>query len=662
MSNHTFHFGQQELVMQGRLSAACFLPAILSIPITAVIIWIINPSIVDIPSLISIAGAGLLLVTLMALVFGRTSSLPIAFLVCIGILATLAFISSIVVTFTAIFVVISYYIWSRRKGELQASETDRKKEILILSGIISAIAAYNLQFIPVDNAFLFSSDRATVGDPDWLFKMLLAIMVKEHGVVTTGLHGTPWLQYHLTPSVLLAAISRMTGSSLASVLTYVYCLIINPLLMATVIYLSTQLAPPQKQEPMQIRWVWFLILLGGIFPIGMLVGGYYTGVYSSIGFLVLMVFTTALLEEKRNVFICSILIVLLTLTKVPFGFMGHILVVGFIAYDGIFRRRIDFQLVFILLSGGLVFYLFWFVLAESPGDSNPFYPGSVFNLFDVVKVFRASSDVGLILAWFGWSGELMSKIGSLLIGLIGVYWVFFVSYIYLLRKSRPHLKQFQFGLFFVAVLGCGALSLRFMNGNHLYFSNFASLISLPVIIGALGSSIKFRRPKGKIKTLLLCILVGTGGSAFLLQTESAVSKIRSVAVSNGEESSINDPTLKVLAELGELDTHQNYLVYVPPNDQFWHNCGPRQAFNIPLVSKRPGLRSLVYCSLNGVLWGPQNYYWWTYGYESYGRGDFKNSQEVSVSRDVLCSETMALGFQGYFHIQDGQAGDAITCN
>ena len=93
-------------------------------------------------------------------------------------------------------------------------------------------------------------------------------------------------------------------------------------------------------------------------------------------------------------------------------------------------------------------------------------------------------------------------------------------------------------------------------------------------------------------------------------------------------------------------------MYVAPDDPFWHDCGPRQAFNISLVSKRPGLRSLVYCSRNGILWGPQNYYWWTYGYEAYGWNDFNASQEVDVSEVILCSETTNLGFEGYFHIQN----------
>ena len=152
--------------LQRSLPTFYFLPAIISIPITGVLIWLINPSIVQIVPLMSIVGVGILLTTLVCLLVERNCSLPKSFLLSIGLLAILTIVSSLYATMAVTVVTVSYYVWSKRNKRSYFWSKKNKKIVLMQLGIVIGIAIYNLQFIPAGNAFLFSSGPSTEGDLD----------------------------------------------------------------------------------------------------------------------------------------------------------------------------------------------------------------------------------------------------------------------------------------------------------------------------------------------------------------------------------------------------------------------------------------------------------------------------------------------------------------
>jgi hypothetical protein len=529
-------------------------------------------------------------------------------------------------------------------------------EILIPAVLL---AFYNLSFVVSEIPEFFSDSAPIGGDPDWIFQLLLAKNVANLGVVTTGLDGTPLMQYHWLPYYLYNAIANITGASLKEVLVLIYATFINPLIVSAIVLSAIMITSDNRESVMPSYWLAAILLLGGVLSAGIVSGGFYIGPYASVGVLFVFLFSLAVIQDRSDYLSHGLLAMAITLSKVPFGVMTICFLLSLVAYDYLRSRRLNFPALSIAIFNGIFFAIFWFWITNPQGDSSPFYPGNMFELFHIRHVFEKSSEITNLFGALGLTEYRANSWLNIGIALVSIYWPLGVCLLWF--GSRKASRRFLVASFMTGAIGSIALSFTFFNGHHIYLAGYGSILVLPLLVSGVSTLlskegiISWRRALGTL-------LVVAGAVGFSSQTNFALSSIKGVSKHIRTEGWVEDIEITALREIGEIEEKRDYLVYISPKNQFWKSCHPSKAFRIPLITNRAALRGLVYCKVNGNLWSAQNYYWWSYGYSAYSKLDFDRSQKSNPLQTVLCEEVLRKGFRGYFELTQENSIKSHSCS
>ncbi len=539
-----------------------------------------------------------------------------------------------------------------RDGSLSWHHMSLGWNVLVPAALLSAM---NLCFVVFHVPEFFSPSKALGGDPDWLFQLLLAKSVASFSTVTTGLDGTPPLQYHWLPYFLYSSVANISGGSLENVLTLWFALFINPLIMAAVVQSARNIVKQSDTLDFTVCWAIAILLFGGMLMSGSVFGGFYIGPYHSVGVLFVFLLLLVVTEKRTGFWILLLIIVGAILAKTPFGVMGLCLLGWLIVSELWSTKKVNGSLFSAAVVGGLFFCWFWLWQTAPMGDGSPFYPGNTFELFHIRHMFEKSSELSALVSALGLEEFRRTKVLNVGAALISIYWPLALGFIWW-RAYSDSTRRIIIALGVTGIIGSSALSLTFFNGHHVYFAGYASILALPLLV-AMGARVRSGGRARLSNLTLAAVILFSGSFGLYANVKEAVAGVGAV-----QQKDFNGPDeYSFLRELGSESEGQDFLVYLHPQHPFWRSCGPSKAFQIPLLTNRPALRGLVYCRMNGNHWTAQNYYWWGYGYSAYSKAQFERSQSPHAGKDVLCDEVITKGATGYFEFSGRGTRSKVNC-
>lgn len=452
--------------------------------------------------------------------------------------------------------------------------------------------------------------RLHVGDvhQDTLFHASIAAMIKNYGVVSTGLHGLVETPNHAFSHVLMAGISLLSGVGVIEVYGVANWVFFAPILIFSIAALSAML-DRSRQLPLPLVWGLTAVLLV-LMPFLFGEWAVWDSFFVSESYLVSLgpfVLGLAVLCKRRlslsDLLLVLLLSALISHAKASVGviFSGLWLTrLIFVRGDGAWKEVAALMLA-VLASGWIVFGL-----AQTSSGAVSYQPLHFVRTYSflgnhlgtVVSAIQAGTDVPVLTMLLAFVA-----VASFFVLHFALSWVVIGMTLYrggVLCVLRTPLSVYSLAAVFAGVLIVFAFAIP--GGSASYFSNVALFVSLPGLVAMLVTWME-RLAVDQRMTLVFGV--------FLVCLLSLKSFYQASAL-NPRHSAIEESVL--INELIRLrNTSAMHYVLRPSADELANNpvkgCSA-QPFVFPAVSERPWVDVI-----SGASKGCRYSY---YGYEQYG--------------------------------------------
>jgi hypothetical protein len=239
-------------------------------------------------------------------------------------------------------IVYTYWVWKKR-GDIRASlgrfQWRDYGGLLLVGLVFSAVILAAPQYID-----FFSGQRVLLGQVplDSLYHSAIASMIKNSGIVSSGLNGLVPLHYHVLSHYLFASISSATALPVTQAYGTIYDIVFIPLLLVSIVAAAEGLQPSSNRKEFYIRLLVIVLSFAGFF--GYNAGGIFTryGLWQSflisesytVGLILLMGMMSALqlANRKGRWSAIAILVVLAAAAKVSVGMIGFALLLCHLSF------------------------------------------------------------------------------------------------------------------------------------------------------------------------------------------------------------------------------------------------------------------------------------------------------------------------------------------
>lgn len=457
---------------------------------------------------------------------------------------------------------------------------------LLFPAILVTALIYTRLFWGGTNAFYFENQLLPIlkhGNfcQDTAFNCAIAEMIKNYGVPSTGLHGTPYLHYHWGGNAFLAGIAKLL--SLPAVVAYPYFITFFAAFMIGSLLLFCAGSGNLFQAVLGLACLQLANLHGHIFKC------FDLGTSTAV----MLMGMTMILLEKNHIWWRTALICCLTgLCLLSKGSVGFYMVV----YSGlsiIFGSRKTNQKIWGLIGlAGCALTVVFLVVPPGLSESLRWDWGN-----QLKEWSEKNSGSSLSWGWYYFMPVLLVVAG----------W----------RKNKPSLDSYMGFVLCVAVFF--ALNLTFYNAAGLHF-----------VAGAMWCSL-FRISNNRSDAMnnLICKSLGMGIAFYVVVTEGEYLKARvPVNVDSIKTTAMRtNADYEIDALFAERKNRGDYLIKIPETNlgfwRHWSYDGDSYsgryflAFWIPMLSGKPGFEAYnpAFMKYKKVGWYSPG----CYGYYSYYR-------------------------------------------
>lgn len=478
--------------------------------------------------------------------------------------------------------------------------------ILMAVTATTAVLALAMQYTSFDMSARLHNGNV---QQDTLFHASIAAMIKNYGVISTGLHGLVETPYHVFSHKLMAAISMTSGLAVIEVYGVANSVLFAPILIFSVAAICGKL---DRAHELSIPVVWMLtavVMVACPFLLGRwALWGSFLVSESYLVALTLLTLGLALLFKRRlssmDLIAAVLLAAMLANAKASVGLVfAGLWLVRFTFLDSERRSWVLLAALVVALVTGIVV----FDSAQASSGSMP---------VDPLHFVRTYSFLGkhLDTAFETMATGVQSDMRTLVLALVAVLSFFLIhfgaSWLVIGRvASRGGLRAIfgsPMALYSLAALGAGAAVVSVFaigGGSAYYFSNVAFFISLPCLVALLASRLAQRGvTQRRIFIVVMIVVILLGMKSF--RSASRLSMGRA------------DP------QTSELISHLQVMRLHAPLNVVWAP-GPKTGADNPveLCTAQP----FVYAAVSERPWtgivpdgrdGRCQYH--AYGYERYG--------------------------------------------
>jgi hypothetical protein len=466
--------------------------------------------------------------------------------------------------------------------------------------------------------------RIHAGDveQDTLFHASIAAMIKNYGVVSTGLHGLVETTYHVLSHVLMAATSRLSGVSVIEVYGVANWVLFAPLLILCLTTMASLLGHDDESWP-ALPWSLAALMLAATpYLLSRWQSWDSLFVFVSESYLVslgLFVAGLVVLHQRRfssaDIALLAILAALMSLSKASVGLIFTALCVARLALmPGTSRAQDLAACAMVVLVVGTVSM----ELARGNTGTIRIEP-----LHFVEKYSFLGRSIGSAREALAVGGLPPAKTGMLAVAAVASFlvlhylWSWLVVALSCRRGGLPAMLGSPTVLLSLAAVAAGlpvALLLAIPGGSAFYFSNVALFVALPAVVALSAQTLR--------RALIAPVVLGLGAvAAAALMGWKGLTAYASRGWDNQPRR--NSPLVETLT-LARDTTPAGAILRPAPGDLNQNPVGRCSAkpFVFPAVSERSWV--------GVVVEGPSKCEFVNYGYSRYGLKDGQPPVTVPV--------------------------------
>lgn len=473
--------------------------------------------------------------------------------------------------------------------------------------VLAAVVILGCQWAYTSFDMLARVDAGRVHQ-DTLFHASIAAMIKNYGVVSTGLNGLVETPYHHLSHVLMAAFSVLAGVSVLEAYGAANWIVFAPLLLLAVVATSSLLMGGHRPERQWMLWGVATVALS-VFPYLFSRWGLSDAFFVSESYLVSLVpfsLGLAILFTRRPgmqaVAAAVLLTVLMAASKASVGLMFAGLWLARAMFLRTERRWLDWLAAFLALAAAAA--TVWASARASSGTLwiAPLHYVEFLRFGAYVAAIRASLAMGQPSSFDTWRLAVLAVVSFAAFHFLPSWLVLFRAYCLAGARRMLALPIIVYAaaatgaaLFIVAVFGIPG-------GSHYYFTNVTFFLALPVLVGWSTGTLETLRVDGRIARMVgVCIVTFIGAEA--LHERSYLSRVQgappNALVQQLRQMRATSPKDQVLRATPEM------LAANPVK-----RC-PARPFLFPAVSERPWQGVIVPTA-------DRNCRYINYTYEQYG--------------------------------------------
>lgn len=464
---------------------------------------------------------------------------------------------------------------------------------------------------------------------DTLYHASIAAMIKNYGVVSTGLHGLVETPYHVFSHILMASISLLSGLGVIEVYGVANWVLFAPLLIFSVVAFCV-MVDRDGQLKLPLLWVVVCLLLVAT-PFLFYRWAIWDSFFVSESYLVslgLFILGLSLLYKDRLSF--PDLVLVLVLTAMITNAKGSVGIVFAILWSAriIFLRgqHLIIESVTLLLMLAIIRWIA-FDSATSWGNSGGFeiYPLHFIGLYSFFGGYIVQTGKALLTGNAWALSSMLLALASILSFLV-IHFLF--SWIAIAqvasRKGLLALVKVPIAIYSLVAVIIGLLIVAIFaspGGSLYYFSNVAFFVSLPAVAVIVTEWID-RKKLVSSRFVILCIILMCAMDIKGFYGISMLNPMRSVHPSS--------PLIDSLLELRK--SNQTNVVLQADSTILAANPIKRctaQPFVFPAVSERPWM---------DIIPARADCTYDYFGYNQYGIN--KSQQQVSVQPKMLPGMTI----------------------
>lgn len=540
-------------------------------------------------------------------------------------------------------------VWIRRKDVF---ESFGRLDWLGFSGLLIIGAGSAALVLSSDQSGDWFFDHRLLAEQvyiDPLFHSAIASMMKNYGAVSTGLHGLGEVAYHAFSHYLFAALSYSTGTPIVGVYGTMYCIVVLPLLLISVMAAAEDIRPAESKGEFYARYLFtfaafagfFGYHAGSVFQRYALWDSYFRSESYTVALIGLLGLLSTLRSDKRAIRLLAggLLLVCITGAKVS---VGAVSVALFVCHLALFDEA---RLQWRILSGAVWVAAAVFVgLASYPISTST---GEIFG-GEWFRFLITHSTLTGEWTTAGWWASLIA---------FHIVHFFFPCLLALLvlvasHQSKKRLAQNAEGLVLtlVAVM-MGWIALVFLElpaGAAYYVSNVSMFVALPFILVVISGSLfeSRREHAGRLERRAVLLMIALGCCGLVVYGGRRLDGFkRKMSQSVTAESNASYGTYVAhLKAIRDDPSTRDLAVYIAKEeDGFWGTAIPCDAapFVIPAIAERPAIFGLPDRELCDAKY---------YGYEDYVESVYELSKGVRLEHSELLAEAERLGLGGYVDV------------
>jgi len=563
-------------------------------------------------------------------------------LFCFAILATGLFVGSVYLLFVLLFIfaVILFLRFPKGHFPLQPIEYF----IFPIFGFLYSLIAIKGMGLGYVNCFVDKTVYLGKGiSMDTFYHASWASMISTYDIPSTGLHGTPLLNYHILSHYIYACVSKWLGISILQTYGTTTFVVFIPLLFFVILCLAERITKTDNVRIFFVKLsICFLVFTGffsynsnSIFYKFALWDSYLVSESYLMGLILYLSFLTSLVNKNKKTCLVewSVWLFVLTAVKISIGAMALITLVVCICFNKNISCLLRAKLIgyFTILSGILTTFFSTRLVTKS------FTFGSNF----IEKYVNYPSTTAL--------DNTLKVIYFLIIHFFYV-WIALVLMLLMYRDNNKwDLKTIHYILMFVTIFGVVMIFLAPMYSGEYYFSNVSMFVAVPIIISSANYLLQANGKTFSVNMVslffVLCLIGGTAG--FLINgisyLNSGISNIRYFAKLDTQNEAAYAPFVRHLNEIRTDSNTQNYLIYIAKDQvDFWvnHNSVRKAPLMIPAISQRAAIFGLP----DPVV---SNYYYNVH----YPKDLFEKGAVSRISKEELLREAKKMGFCGYIDVK-----------
>lgn len=326
---------------------------------------------------------------------------------------------------------------------------------------------------------------------DTLYHASIAAMIKQYGVVSTGLHGLVETPYHALSHTLMAGLSRLSGRGVIEVYGVARSVLFIPILLFSVAACSAILHPGRGSE-VPMRWLvacLLLVLSPLLFSPWALWDSYFVSESYTVSLGLFLLGLPLLFKWRLTPADVALVLLLGLLVSSAKGSVGTILV-GLWLVRALFLPTASAVLA-AALAAAVGFGLASWDAAGAASGSMTFRPLALIRDYGLgggwVTEVGSTLQARGGLSWMALALALLTTAGFFAFHFV-LSWVVVGNVTYV-RGARALLRE-PVGLYSLAAAGAGAaimLLLSVPGGSVYYFSNVAFFVALPTVTALLAN-------------------------------------------------------------------------------------------------------------------------------------------------------------------------------